>query len=1239
MIFSWQRLVSFFFIIALVAWLLYPNEYFLGLMHKREPDRTVSIEFFKDYLDKHPHHKGASRALARAYEENADPESAIEVMRDLYEHRRGDERIGRENIELLERAGDLERAQAFRWELFQDLKDKGAVDRRGLEWMLFSYYQEAQLVQDEAAELKVLKALVGVAKEPDSFRWALARYHMLHQEYKELLSMLKRTLRDEPGNFFAWEQLIDVYRARRDVGAALAAVADALRKHPDHPDLLARRVSIRVSAERFEDTLADLRRLISLQPGQESFRKMLAYNTLRAGRFDEAVGLYREEIERNPDDSGSWEDLIGVFTSHKRHREAAKELLRYLRRFPDDDGARDDLVAQYDQLGEKAAAAEALREVVARRPDDVERSLDLAYRLFDLGRSNEGVAIFVEYLKRRPDDLERSLDLAYQLFDMKRPDEAVAIFVDYLERRPDDLKRSLELAYRLIELGRFDDAAARFGAYLERRPDDRKIWWELIYSHVDRERDPEAAALLRRYVERFPDDSEAYDLISYVDGRRGEKFASIAPLKGFVARKPDNEKLARLLAGLLNESGRMDEAAGVYEVLIARQDSDKQLWRDVIYGFADRKRYPEAVAWLERFTKRFPDDPKGFEQLVYLHQTSGDHGKAVDVLKDYVIRHPEDEDKARALVDMLVYRERYPEAEAFLLERLKAAPKEAAWLTKLAQVYSYSGRPAEAAEYYRRSIDRSGETPELLKQLGANALFSADHRTAFQALRRAVELSPEDGEVLYYLAETEFARGHPDAGRRWARRALEKMPPGTDPLAERRRLRLEGKLGWSEGIERRYRALAEQRPEDPDVVTDWIDGLLAGGRADRAEEPLALLAERFPERERSRRLYAYEVAVRGGDWERAASSLEGWIEREPEDAPVRRLLGEAYYHGGRWVEAEATLEGLPCESKEECHTAELLWQIRDRYGKLPGATFRYYNLPGDTSYRSGLVYRGYASRDLGWEADAGYGSYRVDSRGFSQGAADGEVRVRYEGRRPFRLGLSGAVSAGAPRDTVSPGVSLRYEPAGGPRLGVEYRYRRFWNDFALPVAAGSVADEARLEVEARVRKRIYLQGQYLYNHYQEGGGGQTDRHQLIPGAGVVLLEGGGHCGRPYLSTGYQLFLEEAAGDEAFFRQVPLIRKSRSHCWNVSYNQWWRPGRVHANVYGYTCVDGTRSLGPGELFGFASQVRFVPASWLRVLAGYEYGQESALGVTGQSHTVTLKLEAPWDGRRQEDLPDR
>jgi len=471
-IFTWQKLLGFFGAVALLAWVLYPNEYFLGLMHRQEPDRKISVRYYMDFLDRNPNHKGATRALVKAYEDLADPDAGVVALRTLYDHRRGDENIGRELIALFERSGRLDEADKMRWTLFDDIEDRPGLHDRAREWLAYGSLQRAKLVQDDAGELRALEALADLSGSRSSYRWALWTFHVSRENYLQALALAEEDMRDAPDDPEARGRVIDIHRARKAHKEALASVDEALERFPKHEGLLNRRISVRVARKEYAQSLPDLERLIALQPEKTSYRRVRALNTLRAGREDEAVALYREEVARSGKASGPWKELTAVLIELERRREAEQELGRYLARYPDDREALDALVEQFDRLGEKERAAQALEEHIARQPDDFDRLERLANRYGKLGMSEKAAAAFDKLIAAQPDEKGYWWDVVY-LFANRNLHEAAAHRVRLLaERFPDD-QEAVEMIVHLDELrGRKFDAIAPLRAYVKRHPED-----------------------------------------------------------------------------------------------------------------------------------------------------------------------------------------------------------------------------------------------------------------------------------------------------------------------------------------------------------------------------------------------------------------------------------------------------------------------------------------------------------------------------------------------------------------------------------------------------------------------------------------------------------------------------------------------------------------------------------------------------------------------------------------------
>jgi tetratricopeptide (TPR) repeat protein len=369
-IFPWRGLLIFFTALVLVGWLLYPNQYFRGLMYSQDSDRKTSVAYFQNFLAKNPHHRGATRALMQVYEDAGDPESAVAVMSELYRHRKGDAMVGQELLDLLDRAGKLDAAQSFRWQLYEDLRGKPEVDKDSQESLLDDFHDRAVLLQDAEGEARALAELMRTAKEGESYRSDLVSQELVQGRFQDALALAQAGLRQTSQDPNSWIQLADVQLAMAEPLPALDTLGKGVEQIPKSRDLLDKRISVLESLGRFADALPDLRRLVALEPGNDDRRKSLAYDTLRSGRFDEAAALYRQEALRSPGDPQVRLELIDLFTDRKMDGQAAAMIQDFIARFPEDPRGYELLAFVEERRGRRFDAIDPLRRYVRRHPED-----------------------------------------------------------------------------------------------------------------------------------------------------------------------------------------------------------------------------------------------------------------------------------------------------------------------------------------------------------------------------------------------------------------------------------------------------------------------------------------------------------------------------------------------------------------------------------------------------------------------------------------------------------------------------------------------------------------------------------------------------------------------------------------------------------------------------------------------------------------------------------------------------
>ncbi|MCZ6499158.1 MAG: tetratricopeptide repeat protein [Gammaproteobacteria bacterium] len=160
----------------------------------------------------------------------------------------------------------------------------------------------------------------------------------------------------------------------------------------------------------------------------------------RAGRRDEAEALYRQCLEKSPDDADVLYFLGLLCHETGRGREAVDYLKRALAGRPELAVAYAVLALALAATGQPGEALQAVEQALRRRPDDAV-ALNLAGELYRLrGAWSDAVGCYRHILAARPDHAKTHHHLAVSLYFLGHTREALAHFRRALESGPDDAR-------------------------------------------------------------------------------------------------------------------------------------------------------------------------------------------------------------------------------------------------------------------------------------------------------------------------------------------------------------------------------------------------------------------------------------------------------------------------------------------------------------------------------------------------------------------------------------------------------------------------------------------------------------------------------------------------------------------------------------------------------------------------------------------------------------------------------
>jgi len=234
-----------------------------------------------------------------------------------------------------------------------------------------------------------------------------------------------------------------------------------LAVNPNDTGALNLRAAARVRFGRYAEAYEDLRRAVSLKPGNSEYQANLGYVLWKLGRSNEAVSAERVALKLDENNFMAHHQL-GRFLLRtgeaKQLAEAATHLRRALELNPRQYDVRFELIAAYRALGSTAEASTQLDFLWDARPSDPRVFYMSALLASDRGDLQAAIKDFKAALHRDPTLLGAWQDLGLAYVKLTRWPEAVETFAELARRDVDAVDAAYLHALALFNAGRATDA-------------------------------------------------------------------------------------------------------------------------------------------------------------------------------------------------------------------------------------------------------------------------------------------------------------------------------------------------------------------------------------------------------------------------------------------------------------------------------------------------------------------------------------------------------------------------------------------------------------------------------------------------------------------------------------------------------------------------------------------------------------------------------------------------------------
>ena len=160
-------------------------------------------------------------------------------------------------------------------------------------------------------------------------------------------------------------------------------------------------------AGRFDRAVAPLKRIIELDPKNETNFYYLGMTYFKFQQFDQAVAAFQQSLAIKPDFPHAWYQIGSSYFNAKKYKEAAEAYKKYAGLAPDDPIGWLNIGVAYNQAKNYEAALEPLKKCVDLKPDNAVALANLAVVYINLKDNYSAKEIYNKLLTLDPSMAEK----------------------------------------------------------------------------------------------------------------------------------------------------------------------------------------------------------------------------------------------------------------------------------------------------------------------------------------------------------------------------------------------------------------------------------------------------------------------------------------------------------------------------------------------------------------------------------------------------------------------------------------------------------------------------------------------------------------------------------------------------------------------------------------------------------------------------------------------------------------
>ena len=452
---------------------------------------------------------------------------------------------------------------------------------------------------------KVLASMLERAPDQRGLNYSYAQVLTKLGRSADALKYLERAVEVDPGFGLAIQQLVEIYQSTGQWQKAADVLQPLINDDPTNLDFQRQQAYFYLRAGQSEKARARFATLLVADPKDTRTQYYLAESLSDLERYDEADRIYRQLLDKTPDDP----DILASYglaqVGRKKYDEATKTFQTLLGLHDTNEGvqtlAKTQLAFIDLQKGKFQQAIDASKPLFVfhdkPNPQPISIALDalrkqkryadavtLLQPLADKYPADPFVnARYIEMLSRAGDKdrarvaaasqsklgVRNTISAAEAFIQAEQFDQAIGVVKDALRTKPDELDLQFELGAALERSGNKADAEQTFLNLLDKHPDHAGTMNYLGYMwaeqgvHLDR-----AAEMLNKAVTQEPGNGAYLDSLGWAYFRQGKLELAEKYLNDAAQVLPRDATVHEHLGDVLAKRGQTTRALSLYRVAL-----------------------------------------------------------------------------------------------------------------------------------------------------------------------------------------------------------------------------------------------------------------------------------------------------------------------------------------------------------------------------------------------------------------------------------------------------------------------------------------------------------------------------------------------------------------------------------------------------------------------------------------------------------------------------------------------